>query len=56
MRGLCYGGISEAAALEAAAAADSWVCTKDVKSAIKMARSISAVKKVTEKMAAAKYI
>jgi len=56
MRGLCYGGIPEAAALEAAAATDSWAWTKDVKSAIKMARSISRVMNVTERMTAAKYI
>jgi len=56
MRGLSYGGISEAAALEAAAATDSWACTKDVRSATKMAKSISTVKNVAERMAAAKDI
>lgn len=56
MRGLCYGGIAEAVTLEAAAATDSWACTKDVKSAMKMARSISTVKNAAERMAAAKDI
>ena len=46
----------EAAILEAAAATDSWACTKDVKRAIKMARSISTVKNAAERRAAAKDI
>jgi len=50
--GPCYEGISEAAALEAAAAADSWACTEDVKSAMKIARSVSTVKNMTERMMA----
>jgi len=47
-----YEGISEAAALEAAAAADSWACTKEVKSAIKMERRTSTTKNMTERMTA----
>jgi hypothetical protein len=53
---LCYEGVSETAALDAAAAADSWAWTKDVKSAVKIATSISTVKSMAERMAAAKDI
>jgi hypothetical protein len=49
-----YEGIWEAAALEAAAAADSWACTKEVKSAIKMERRTRRTKKMTERMTAAR--
>jgi hypothetical protein len=52
--GLCYEGISEAATLEAAAAADSWARTEDVKSAMKIARSVNTVKNMTERMTAVK--
>jgi hypothetical protein len=47
-----YESASEAAALEAAAAADSWACTKEVRSAIKMDRRMSTIKIMTESMTA----
>jgi hypothetical protein len=49
-----YEGIWEAATLEAAAAADSWTCTKEVKSAIKMERRTRRMKMMAERMTAAR--
>jgi hypothetical protein len=45
-----YEGVFEAAA----AAADSWACTKEVKRAIKMDRRTSTIKDMTERMTAAR--
>jgi hypothetical protein len=39
-----------------AAAADSWACTKDVKSAMNIAKSISTMKNTAERMTAARNI